>query len=83
MDRECESNGFCVTPDTGMKRPGDNVKTLVQRPDLKAKGVTREAFLKLMQALEDVLAFERGERRDLQVTRIRANRPPESNVTKQ
>jgi hypothetical protein len=33
------------------------------------------AFANLKQAGEDALAFERGERRDLQVTRIQAPRP--------
>ena len=31
-----------------------------------------EAFALFKEALEDVLAFERGERRDLKVTRIQA-----------
>jgi hypothetical protein len=34
-----------------------------------------ETFADLKQALEGALAFERGERRDLHVTRIRAPRP--------
>ena len=34
-----------------------------------------EAFADLKGAMEDALAFERGERRDLKVTRIQAPRP--------
>jgi hypothetical protein len=35
-----------------------------------------EAFADLKEALEEALAFERGEQRDLHVTRIRAPPPP-------
>ena len=37
-----------------------------------------EAFTELKEALEDALAFERGKRRDLMVTRIQAPRPPKA-----
>jgi hypothetical protein len=46
----------------------------VQRKKTNFMGV--EAFGDLKEALEDALAFERGERRDLNVTRIQASRPP-------
>jgi hypothetical protein len=42
----------------------------------KARHMSDEAFADLKEALEGALAFERGERRDLHVTRIRAPRPP-------
>ena len=35
------------------------------------------AFAELKGAMEDALAFERGKRRDLKVTRIQAPRPSE------
>jgi putative transcriptional regulator len=35
-----------------------------------------EAFTELKEAMEDALAFERGKRRNLKVTRIQAPRPP-------
>ena len=56
-----------------MKRPRDNSTTFVQRPDRQSKGITNEAFIDLTQALEDALAFELGERRDLRVTRIQVS----------
>lgn len=37
-----------------------------------------DAFSDLKAALEDALAFERGERRDLKVKRIQAPRPPKA-----
>ena len=37
-----------------------------------------EAFADLKKAMEDALAFERGKRRDLKVTRIQAPRPPKT-----
>ena len=37
-----------------------------------------EAFADLKEAMEGALAFERGQRRDLKVTRIRAPRPPKA-----
>jgi hypothetical protein len=42
----------------------------------KANYMSDEAFSDLKEALEGVLAFERDERRDADVTRIRAPRPP-------
>ena len=65
-----------MTTDTEMKRPRDNSKTLVQRPGQQGKGITKEAFDDLTRALEDALAFELGERRDLNVTRIQGSRQP-------
>jgi putative transcriptional regulator len=44
----------------------------------KAKYMNDEAFADLKEALEGALAFERGERRDLKVTRIQAPRPPKA-----
>jgi hypothetical protein len=35
-----------------------------------------EAFVDLKEAMEDALAFERGERRKLKVTRIQGPQPP-------
>lgn len=40
--------------------------------------MSEEAFGDLKEALEEALAFERGERRDLNVTRIQAPRPPKA-----
>jgi hypothetical protein len=57
---------------------------------MKAEGSRRRAqrnnatymsdkkFADLKQALKDVLAFERGERRGLTVTRIESSRPPKA-----
>ena len=42
----------------------------------KTNYMSDEAFAQLKEALEDALAFERGGRRTLHVTRIRASRPP-------
>ena len=44
----------------------------------KTNHMSDEAFADLKEAMEDALAFERGERRDLKVTRIKAPRPPKS-----
>lgn len=44
----------------------------------KANYMTDEAFAELKAAMEDALAFERGDRRDLKITRIRAPRPPKA-----
>ena len=44
----------------------------------KTNYMSDEAFADLKEAMEDALAFERGERRDLKVTRIRAPRPPKA-----
>jgi hypothetical protein len=46
----------------------------------KANYMSDEAFGDLKEALEGALDFERGERRDLKVTRLQAPRPP-GNVT--
>ena len=67
-----------MTTDTEMKRPSDNRKT--QRPDRQSKAIAGEAFRNLTQALEDALAFELGERKDLRVTRIRGFRPPKAST---
>lgn len=44
----------------------------------KANYMSDEAFADLKKAMQDALAFERGERRNLKITRIRAPRPPKS-----
>src|ERR1041385_1498204 len=44
----------------------------------KANYMSDEAFADLKEAMEGALAFERGERRDLKVTRIQAPRPPKA-----
>jgi putative transcriptional regulator len=44
----------------------------------KTNYMSDEAFTDLKEAMEDALAFERGERRNLKVTRIRAPRPPKA-----
>ena len=44
----------------------------------KANYMSDEAFADLKEAMEDVLAFERGDQRNLKVTRIRAPRPPKA-----
>jgi hypothetical protein len=41
----------------------------------KTNYMSDEAFAELKGAMEDSLAFERGKRRDLKVTRIQAPRP--------
>jgi hypothetical protein len=48
----------------------------------KANYLTHEAFADLKQALDDALAFERRERRDLNVTRVEAPQPPKAMSTK-
>ena len=40
-----------------------------------------EAFADLKEAMEDALAFERGKRRDLKVTRIQSPRSPRDPIT--
>jgi hypothetical protein len=45
----------------------------------KTNYMSDDAFVDLEEAMEDTLAFERGKRRDLNVTRIQAPRP-QSNV---
>jgi putative transcriptional regulator len=44
----------------------------------KTNYMSEEAFADLKEAMEDALAFERGERRDLKAKRIRAPRPPKA-----
>ena len=44
----------------------------------KTNYMGEEAFADLKEAMEDALAFERGQRRDLKVTRIQAPRPPKA-----
>src|SRR6476660_9112232 len=44
----------------------------------KTNYLSDEAFADLKVAMEDAVAFERGKRRDLKVTRIRALRPPKA-----
>lgn len=49
----------------------------------KANYITHEAFADLKQALDDALAFERGERRDLNKTRIQAPQSPRVTSTRE
>ena len=44
----------------------------------KANYMSDEAFADLKEAMEGALAFERGDRRNLKITRIRAPRPPKA-----
>ncbi len=44
----------------------------------KTNYMSDEAFADLKEAMEGALAFERGDRRDLKVTRIQAPRPPKA-----
>lgn len=44
----------------------------------KTTYMSDEASADLERALEDALAFERGERRGLKVTRIQGSRPPKA-----
>ena len=44
----------------------------------KTNYMSDEAFANLKEAMEDALAFERGERRGLKVTRIKAPSPPKA-----
>ena len=44
----------------------------------KTNYMSDEAFADLKGAMEDALAFERGKRRDLKVTRIQARRRPKT-----
>ena len=44
----------------------------------KTNYMSNEAFADLKEAMEDAVAFERGKRRDLKVTRIQAPRPPKA-----
>jgi putative transcriptional regulator len=44
----------------------------------KTNYMSDEAFAELKGAMEDALAFERGKRHDLKVTKIQAPRPPKA-----
>ena len=44
----------------------------------KTNYMSDEAFADLKEAMEDAVAFERGQRRGLKVTRIQAPRPPKA-----
>ena len=44
----------------------------------KSNYMSADAFADLKEAMEDALAFERGQRRELKVTRIQAPRPPKA-----
>ncbi len=46
----------------------------------KVTFMSDEAFADLKQALQDALAFGRGERRELRVTRTEGSRPPKTSV---
>jgi hypothetical protein len=46
----------------------------------RMSGISDAAFADLKEALEDSLAFERGDRRDLSVTRIQVSHPPREDV---
>jgi hypothetical protein len=46
----------------------------------KTNYLSDEAFADLKQALEDALTFERGERRGLNITRIKGSRPPKGRI---
>jgi hypothetical protein len=59
-----------------MKAATRNKKTRTN----KTNYMCDEAFGDLNQAVEDALAFERGERRDLHVTRIEAQGPPKDRM---
>jgi len=48
----------------------------------KTNYMSEETFADLKEALEGALAYERGERPDLHVTRIRAPRPPKKKPPK-
>jgi hypothetical protein len=45
------------------------------------KHLSDQAFATLKEAMEGALAFERGERRDLRVTRIQGSATAQGNVT--
>jgi putative transcriptional regulator len=44
----------------------------------KTNYMSDDAFADLKEAMEDAVAFERGKRRDLKVTRIQVPRPPKA-----
>ncbi len=46
----------------------------------KTEYISDHAFGDLKEALDGALVFERGEKRDLQVTRIRAPHPPNTDT---
>lgn len=46
----------------------------------KATRMSDEAFGELKQALEEALAYERGDRRELRVSRIEGSRQPTASV---
>jgi len=48
----------------------------------KTNYMSEEAFGDLKEAMEGALAFERGERRELKVTRVQAAATAKGNVTK-
>jgi hypothetical protein len=52
----------------------------VQTNKAKANYVSEVAFVDLKKSMEDALAFERGKRRNLKVTRIQAPPPAKDNV---
>ncbi|HXQ70281.1 MAG TPA: helix-turn-helix domain-containing protein [Pyrinomonadaceae bacterium] len=54
------------------------MKTGKKRQTNKSNYMTDEAFTELREAMEDALAFERGKRRNLKVTRIQAPRAPKA-----
>lgn len=64
-----------MTNNIEMKRPCEIRKTLGQGQEKRSKSLTDDAFVDIKQALEDALAFERRERSDLKVTRIRLHDP--------
>ena len=47
----------------------------------KTNYMSDETFAELKEAIEDALAFERGKRRDLTITRIQIPAPTEDKVT--
>ena len=49
-----------------------------QAQTTKTNYMSDAAFADLKDAMEDALAFERGKRHDLKVTRIQAPRPPKA-----
>ena len=46
----------------------------------KTNCMSDDAFADIKEAVEDALAFERGERRNLHVTRIQAPGPPKDRI---
>jgi len=59
-----------------MKRANRTRKVQTNR----ATYMSDDAFADLKQALEDALAFEGGERRELKVTRIEGFSPPKASI---